>query len=143
MHETYHLIYVSSSLNSFSEESIVELLAKARKFNRKLNVSGILLYDKEVFFQILEGEKNVVEELFTHILKDTRHDKVVKIIWERIPEKNFADWSMGYSALSTSELKKNEGMNDFFKDQSCLLDIDAGRSLKLLKAFASGRWRLA
>nr|WP_067293608.1 BLUF domain-containing protein [Marinobacterium profundum] len=143
MNETYHLIYASEAVRDFSQEEMFELLSKAREFNHKLNVSGMLLYDRGSFFQILEGEKTQIQELFSKISKDKRHRNIVRIIFEAIPEKDFADWSMGYAPLSKSELNQIEGMNDFFEGQSCLHNIDAGRSLKLLKAFTKGRWRLS
>lgn len=142
MSDLIHLIYASKATIDFSEDDIVYLLAKARKNNNSLNVTGMLLFDKGSFLQILEGEEKVVNKLFTEISKDKRHGNIVKIITEAISRRHFNDWSMGYARISRSELEKIEGMNDFFKGSTCLADIDKGRAKKILTAFADGRWRL-
>jgi hypothetical protein len=48
---------------------------------------------------------------------------------------------MGFSSASLEKLRRVPGLNDFFKDHSCLTELDAGRAKKLLAAFAEGRWR--
>jgi hypothetical protein len=142
MSELYHLIYASKATREFSKQDILDLLAKAREYNHDLNVHGMLLYDAGSFFQILEGEKDVLLDLFERISKDTRHTDIVRIIFEAIPSMSFPDWSMGYAEATRNELQEIDGMNDFFSGQTCLADIDSGRARKLLNAFAAGRWRL-
>ena len=142
MSDLFHLIYASKATQYFSQQDIEELLLKSRQNNERINVHGILLYDEGSFFQVLEGEKDGVLDLFDRVSTDTRHDSVVKIIFEAIPEMSFPDWSMGYSLVSRRELGEIDGMNDFFDKQTCLADIDAGRARKLLDAFSKGRWRV-
>jgi hypothetical protein len=143
MEKLYHLIYVSKESFKFSQEDITDLLAIVREKNKALNVTGMLLYDEGVFFQLLEGDKEIIEKLEDTISKDERHKGFVKIIFEGIPQRSFADWSMGYSPISRTEIATIDGMNDFFKGGACLADIDQGRAKKLLKAFSQGRWRLS
>ena len=142
MSELMHLIYASKATIDFSDDDIVDLLTKARKNNQSLNVTGMLLFEKGSFLQVLEGEEETVNKLFTKISRDKRHANIVNIISEAISERYLSDWSMGYVSISRSELEKIEGMNDFFKGGSCLADIDKGRAKKILNAFAGGRWRL-
>jgi hypothetical protein len=142
MSSLIHTIYASRAVNDFSTDEIVNLLSKARKKNASLGVTGMLLYDDDTFFQVLEGQDKVLDQLFSEISADKRHHQVTKIISEAISKRQFSDWSMGYAAISSDELRTIEGMNDFFTKQNCLAKIDAGRAKKLLKAFALGRWRL-
>lgn len=142
MSSLIHTIYASRAVNDFSQDGIVDLLSKARTKNASLGITGMLLYDDGSFFQVLEGEEAALDQLFSEISDDKRHQQVAKIISEAIPKRQFSDWSMGYAAISSDELKTIEGMNDFFTEQNCLAEIDAGRAKKLLKAFAQGRWRL-
>jgi len=142
MSELMHLIYASKATVDFSDNDLVELLKKARKNNHSLDVTGMLLFDNGSFLQVLEGEEETVNMLFKEISKDERHENIVKIINEAIPERQFNDWSMGYASISRSELEKIEGMNDFFKGSTCLADIDKGRAKKILTVFSNGRWRL-
>lgn len=97
-----HLIYVSKSSNAFSSSDIIDLLSKSRDRNRQLNVTGMLLYEQGSFFQVLEGEEDVVNNLFATICNDPRHTSIVKIISEAIFKRDFVDWSMGYAAVTVN-----------------------------------------
>ena len=119
----------------------MELLDKAKRKNAQLGVTGMLLYDKGSFFQVLEGDPETVKSLIKTIQKDDRHDHVVKIIFEPIEERDFSDWTMGYSDLKIDDLNHIEGVNDFFQSGKKFVDLDEGRTKSLLKAFKSGQWR--
>lgn len=136
-----HLIYSSAAMYEFSEDDLIELLAKSRANNDGLNVTGMLLYTEGSFFQILEGEPAVVDALFEKISHDKRHTKVVTIIRETIAKRSFGEWSMGYAHVSSQEVAQLTGMNDFFTYASCFGELDQGRAKKLLTAFKEGRWR--
>lgn len=47
-------IYSSAAIKEFSPAELEELLAVSRKNNSKLGITGILLYEKGFFFQILD-----------------------------------------------------------------------------------------
>ena len=59
-----HIIYVSKETEDFSNDKILKLLDGARSNNTKLDVTGMLLYSEGSFFQILEGEEEIVDQLF-------------------------------------------------------------------------------
>ncbi len=136
-----HCIYSSVEVTTFSHDEMIKLLAKVKEKNAKLNVTGMLLYDEGSFFQVLEGPKKTVTQLFEKISKDKRHDRVTKIIQEPIEDRNFAEWTMGYSGVTREELKKIEGLNDFFYTKKCFTELDEGRAKTLLEAFKKGQWR--
>ncbi|NJO83577.1 MAG: BLUF domain-containing protein, partial [Blastochloris sp.] len=46
-----------------TDDQLREILVKARDKNRRLNVTGMLLYRDRFFIQALEGEQEVVEPL--------------------------------------------------------------------------------
>lgn len=127
---------------SFDLAAVQDLLAVAKSRNKDLGITGMLLYADGSFFQVLEGDEQVVDKLFARISQDDRHDHIVTIINEPIGERDFENWSMGYATSTSSELNKIDGMNDFFGKRTCLTDVDAGRAKLLLSAFAEGRWRL-
>ena len=139
--ELVHCIYSSAGIEAYSKDFIMDLLDKAKRKNASLGITGMLLYDEGSFFQVLEGDPEVVESLVKTIQKDTRHDHVVKIIFEEIEERDFSDWTMGYSEIKQDDLQQIEGMNDFFQSGKTFLDLDEGRTKSLLKAFKSGQWR--
>lgn len=136
-----HIIYVSSASKEFTNSDLIKLLKNARINNSKLNVSGILLFTNDSFFQVLEGEAEVIEKLFTKIKQDSGHKKVTVIINENISHRVFADWSMGFVNLNGEELQKIIGHNDFFTNTDYLQSLDLGRARKLLSAFSKGYWQ--
>ncbi|MFW1678601.1 BLUF domain-containing protein [Pontibacter sp. JAM-7] len=142
MSNLIHIIYVSQSDMAWDDSKIKEILSAARQSNSQLDITGMLLFDGGSFFQVLEGDKVAVRKLYEKIKRDKRHQKLVKVIEEPIESRSFSDWTMGYSALSKEEIARAEGMNDFFKGDNCLVDLDEGRAQKLLEAFKQGRWRI-
>jgi hypothetical protein len=138
-----HCIYASSATVNFNKDDLDGLLAICRANNGKINISGMLLFQNRSFFQILEGEKSVVTNLYEKISGDKRHNKVVKIIQEPIQEKSFADWTMGYANISSQSFSKIDGVNDFFAQGKCFGELEEGRVRKLLQAFKDGQWRMS
>ena len=66
---------------------------------------------------------------------------MVKLIEEPLEKRSFADWSMGYSEVTRSELASIPGLNDFFFERSSFEGLEAGRAKALLAAFRDGKWR--
>jgi hypothetical protein len=136
-----HCIYTSAASRAFTTSDIASLLEKARENNLRSGLTGMLLYTEGSFFQVLEGEADVVDALYAKILVDARHVQVTKVVSEPITKRVFDSWSMGYSAATRAELASIPGLNDFFGKAQSFTAIDAGRAKKLLEAFAEGRWR--
>ncbi|OEF61574.1 hypothetical protein A1OW_19745 [Enterovibrio norvegicus] len=90
----------------------MQLLGKCRANNEKRDVSGLLLYAKENFFQILEGDEGVVEKLYADIASDTRHNSAIVIDRSEIEQRSFPNWSMGFKNLETFDRRKLRGYND-------------------------------
>lgn len=56
--------YVSTANRLLTNADINELLDFVKVKNNSLNITGILMYSDGNFFQILEGEKTIIKELF-------------------------------------------------------------------------------
>jgi len=138
-----HCIYASAATEEFTPAELDELLSIARTNNEKLGVTGMLLYEKGSFFQILEGVREAVEPLYEKISADKRHSRISKLIFEPIEARSFANWSMGHAAVSMNQLSEIEGLNDFFQSGKCFTELDDGRAKKVLQSFKEGRWRSA
>lgn len=141
MSELKHVIYASAAVQQLKMTDLTALLQAARKHNDAHGLTGMLLYTEGSFFQVLEGPPDAVKDLYARIIKDKRHDQVTKIVAEAIPSRSFANWTMGFSMVSRSDLALISGTNDFFAGANCFLGLDAGRAKKLLSAFREGRWR--
>ncbi|USH04547.1 BLUF domain-containing protein [Grimontia kaedaensis] len=107
------IIYASSATVEFTESKLMQLLGKARQNNGELDVSGLLLYAKGNFFQILEGDDQKVDALFNKIEQDDRHGSVVVLDRAEISKRTFPSWSMGFRNLESFDKSQIRGYNDF------------------------------
>ena len=101
----YELIYCSSSSNDLNSDDLKDILNTARTFNTKNNITGCLLYYKNEFIQILEGEKNIVQELYNNISNDKRHINTILVAEGEKVERSFDNWSMAFYELSDDDVK--------------------------------------
>ncbi len=109
-----HLIYVSSASKEMTEEELLELLNQARDRNLIKNITGMLLYGKQSFIQILEGKVDDVNEIYDSIQNDARNTGNIIIQKKTIEGRAFPDWTMGFKYLSKSEIAETQGYSDFF-----------------------------
>lgn len=135
------LTYSSVASRRFRPSELRELLALSRQHNHELGVTGILLYADGSFFQVLEGATETVEKLFDVIARDKRHRQVTEIIKEPIAQRDFGEWTMGYTELTDEEANAILGANDFFINGNTFTQLQHNRARKLLQAFKEGRWR--
>jgi Sensors of blue-light using FAD len=135
------IIYASAESQPFSSKQLTELLAKARQNNQALGVSGLLLYDRGSFLQVLEGEELAVSQLFDKIAKDKRHTRFVMIKRSTIKDRAFADWSMGFVEINAAMARKLDGFNAFLQQGVVATTGMADRMKKVLHGFRTGEWR--
>jgi hypothetical protein len=136
-----HLIYASSAESKMGDAELRAILDRARTVNSQLDITGILLHTEGSYFQVLEGDAEVIDSLYEKIARDKRHTNVVLIVREPIASRSFADWSMGFASVTSKDVAGIIGANDFFEKKTCFHELGAGRAKKLLAAFADGRWR--
>ncbi len=137
-----HCIYASTATRPFSEAQLATLIQGARVKNQGLGVTGILVYMSGRFFQILEGEAAVIEQLYAAIEGDQRHKEVTRIIFESIHAREFRDWSMSLIDLSGDKLRQLVLLADPTSGMLSVSQLPNGRAKKLLLAFCEGRWGL-
>src|SRR5687767_1150580 len=73
----------------------------------------MLLYKDGKFLQVLEGEESVVQELAAKISSDPRHHKMVTLLKRAVADREFAEWTMGFSNLDAPEASQVEGYSEF------------------------------
>lgn len=94
------LLYASRAVNGLSHDELNAILKRSRAYNPEHGVTGVLCYADGVFMQVLEGARDVVNELYKQIVMDPRHSEVVIVKYQEISERQFAGWSMGQVTLS-------------------------------------------
>jgi hypothetical protein len=123
------LIYVSAATQPFTQAGLRELLSKARTHNSAASITGLLLFHRESFFQILEGDEEVVAPLFVEIERDPRHHRVLMLSKTSIEERNFNDWSMGFIDVDRMATKLS-GFTELLRAKSSFLDLRVSGQLK-------------
>lgn len=91
----FNLVYKSVA-NSLSPAQIDEILVESRNFNGKHDITGCLIYHDGFFIQYLEGNVDIVSELFEKIRVDARHYEVILLSKGSIYTREFDTWSMAY-----------------------------------------------
>ncbi|TRZ67126.1 MAG: BLUF domain-containing protein [Comamonadaceae bacterium] len=93
------LLYASRAIDPASA-AIDEILLQSRQGNPSSGITGILCYGGGIFLQAIEGGRNAVSELYSHIQRDPRHKDVVLLHYEEISERRFSGWTMGQVNMS-------------------------------------------
>ncbi|MEY4719331.1 MAG: hypothetical protein RL563_1949, partial [Pseudomonadota bacterium] len=97
------LTYISKINAVLSQEEILEIGRISSFNNRKIDVTGVLISAGDYFFQILEGELAVVDQLLEKIDKDPRHCDITVLTSEyECEERLFSDWNMKTVTITES-----------------------------------------
>jgi Sensors of blue-light using FAD len=93
---TFRLIY--RSRNRIPEPDrkaeLGAIFSVARSGNRRKQVTGALLTHGDWFVQALEGDEGTVRDLYEHIFKDHRHERVTVLFAEPVEDRVFSRWAM-------------------------------------------------
>lgn len=111
----YHIVYQSTAVGVPTTADLRQLLRHSRTKNYRLSVTGLLLYGNGSFMQVLEGEAATVQQLYAAIQHDYRHTRVIKLADGPVPGRIFADWSMGFQALSGDDFMRLTGYIDPYR----------------------------
>lgn len=90
----YRLIYKSRANQRIDWTMVTELVNKSEEKNQDAGITGVLLATDTHFLQVLEGGFDEVNELFMHIVRDTRHDHVQLIAFDCVESRLFGGWAM-------------------------------------------------
>lgn len=131
----YYLVYVSSSSHLLSNAELKDILVKSYQKNKRLGLTGMLLYSEGNIIQLIEGEEKRVLDLYNQIRKDFRHHDVIKVVDGVISERNFPDWSMGFECDSATEFSTVEGYRNPDDEEYAL----TSSALTLLRIFADAQ----
>jgi len=130
------IVYTSKATGDVELE---ELLKTSVRNNAAQNVSGMLIYTKGSFLQLLEGDTSTVDALFKRIGVDPRHHDVQVLIRTSIKEREFKNWSMGYRRLNESDARAMASFAPFFEDgfDATKFCQQPGVSLDILRVLAA------
>ena len=103
--KTLHTVcYISNVAPQLSNKDIDHVLTQASQKNNEASVSGILLHNLGHFFQVLEGEKDLVLDLYENkIKKDKRHLGLYEVYNKPSTTPIFMNYNAKYNLIKTEE----------------------------------------
>jgi len=131
----YRLIYKSLESDPFSKADLKHLLVNSRLRNAEAGISGMLIYDRGAFLQMLEGDMAAVFRTFARIERDPRHKDVAVLLRDaQVSERAFGQWSMGFDDGSgaSAVLKGFVDLPDGLRTPA----LDRSNAVKILSAVA-------
>lgn len=115
----YAISFVSTAVNDLTQSEVVEILQNTESRNDHLGINGLLVYSEGNFFEVIEGEKNKILELYETILEDPRHKNLIKIFEKEVHKKLFKDEEAHFIAENT--LYRKMEVENFL---DCIKDLD-------------------
>jgi hypothetical protein len=133
------IVYTSKARSDINDAQIVNIHSIALSNNAQSGVTGMLLYTKGTFLQVIEGEADIIDRLMEKIKSDTRHYDVEVVVRNSITNHEFKNWSMGYRRLEDSDAKALLNFAPFFEDgfDAKRFCEQPGISLDILRVLAS------
>ena len=132
----FHLGYVSTETGDLGSSGMVGLLTEARRINTSRDITGLLLHRDRSFYQVLEGEEEVVRQTFDSIEKDERHTAIDVLFEGEVDEREFPDWQMGFLNLDGVKIETLQGYSDFLSREDNAKDflenLSRGKRLALM-----------
>ena len=88
--------YLSQSKLDWTDEAIDELLERSKQNNATKRITGAMIYANGYFMQLIEGPQIAVDELYSAIEADPRHEVLSLLHSQEIKDRHFSDWAMEY-----------------------------------------------
>lgn len=98
----YAISYVSTAHLDLVDQEINDIMNQTEKFNKSSDITGILLYNERNFFQLIEGEKETINDLYNKITEDPRHHDIIKFLEKPVSRVPFD----GYMTDFITDTKK-------------------------------------
>jgi len=99
----FSLVYKSKAISDLGVNQVQRMLEQARNFNIQNDITGCLLYHQGEFLQYIEGEEQIILNLFRAIKEDKRHSDIDLLSYDYIIERVFEDWEMAYEDFSSTK----------------------------------------
>lgn len=102
----YSLIYRSQASRAVHEVTLTSLLRKARQYNEQAQLTGLLLFTKGHFLQLLEGPEPALSDLYARINDDPRHYDVRTLAYGPIEKRAFPHSPLAYAPVEPAFVEK-------------------------------------
>lgn len=94
------ITYISNFARPLSFEDIEQISETSNRNNGRDELTGALFCFRNIFYQILEGPEEKVDQCYKRIMGDDRHDNIFCLQVERdIDRRMYPDWKMNTVVL--------------------------------------------
>lgn len=105
----FTICYVSHAIDNLDQKELDELFEYTSSNNNAKNITGILLFETGNFLQVLEGEEEILRNLFEKIKADSRHKNIFVILNQVSENRVFENYASRFSIVkSKDDLQKIE-----------------------------------
>ena len=81
------------------------------------------MHREGVFLQVIEGESEVIDDLFNRIQRDPRHNEIKIIFDSSVNSRLFPNWAMGCADFDEPELSLIPGIRTDLNDPKVIEDL--------------------
>ncbi len=97
------MLYVSTAVGPITTSVTGTILRSAQAFNADNGITGVLCQGQGVYWQVLEGKRGEVNNLYARILADRRHKNVQLTVFEDITRRRYGAWAMAHVDLTEAD----------------------------------------
>lgn len=101
------LIYISTVRQALPSSELPAILAVSQRNNRRVGVTGMLMFDGLRFLQALEGDAAAVRPTFDRIRADDRHRGIAVLSDRLIVAPEFGTWDMAFEDRMTTAVARS------------------------------------
>ena len=102
------LLYISSPSQYLNNQEIHGILEHAQVKNSENNITGFLLYNNNLFVQLLEGLDTVIMETYERISNDLRLSHLIVLSNAISDNRGFDGYYSGFNVFNSEDV-----LNDF------------------------------
>ena len=88
------LTYTSLARLDLQVSDLEDIHRAARELNAIDGITGLLVFNGTHFLQIVEGARDVIDDLLERLKRDSRHTGLEVRDQHRVTQRSFPDWSM-------------------------------------------------
>jgi Sensors of blue-light using FAD len=116
MEDLHQIVYASKATHPMLPKDLAEILITARSRNLANGITGILLFRRGHFLQVLEGPREQLNVLLDKLSRDPRHGSVRVLLDEDVSTRAFGAWSMAFQDVTGLEPAALPGYSRFLKN---------------------------
>lgn len=83
------------------EKDTQNILYESQIFNKKNDITGILVTNYKIYSQVIEGPSEAIKKLIGHILCDPRNEILEVLNTHVCDERIFGNWAMAFLKVET------------------------------------------